>query len=144
MSTCHTLNVDHIMWSCGHDVGLAETIRTKLISKNIQQPHNFVNHLAITTFWYCSRNRVFFIIFLHFECIHKISVRHSKIIHISGIRQRKIVCFASYFRQDVQCSIVNLFFSKIFFSWCYLYYRVIKVVLYYSHDVSSFDHFLII
>ena len=44
-----------------------------------------------------SRNRVFFTTFLLFESIYKISVRHTKIIHICGIRQRNILCFTSLF-----------------------------------------------
>ena len=50
----------------------------------------------------------------------------------------------THFRQDVQSSIVNLCFPPQNCSGCYLFYRVIKMVLYYSHDVSTFDHFLII
>ena len=36
------------------------------------------------------------------------SVRHSKIIHIRG----KYCAFYHFSRQDVKCSIVNLFFQK--------------------------------
>ena len=64
----------------------------------------------------CSRNRVFFRIFLHFESIHKLSVRHSKIIHISEIRQRKILCFTTLFSSRCPVFHGKCIFSKNIFS----------------------------
>ena len=57
-----------------------------------------------------SRNRVSFRTFLYFESIHKISVRHSKIIHISGITKWNTLCFTSFCRS--RCP---LFHTKFFF-----------------------------
>ena len=85
------------------------------------------------------RNRVLFTVFLHFENIPEILVRHSEIIHIRGIRQQKILCITSLFSSRLPVFYNNFFF---FFSWCYLFRRVIKVVLYYSHDVITSDHIL--
>ena len=45
---------------------------------------------------FSSGNRVFFRTFLYFQSIHKIFVRHCKIIYISGIRQRNILNFTSF------------------------------------------------
>ena len=66
----------------------------------LQTKFRLVDHQVITTFFgiaiVSSRNRVFFKTFLHFLSIHKVSVRHSKIIHIRGIKQRKILCFTIF------------------------------------------------
>ena len=62
-----------------------------------------------------SRNTVFFRTFLYFESIHKISVRHSKIIYISGIRQRNILSFTSFCRSRCPLFHSKFIFKKSFF-----------------------------
>ena len=65
---------------------------------------------------FISGNRVFFRTFLYFKSIHKIFVRHSKIIYISGIRQRNILNFTSFYRS--RCTLLHskfIFSKKIFF-----------------------------
>ena len=80
---------------------------------------NYAHRLACILFGIAivsSRNRVFFRMFLYFESIHRNSVRHSKIIHISGIRQRKILCFTSLFLS--RCTVFRckyIFPQKYFF-----------------------------
>ena len=94
---------------------------------------HLVNQLANTTFFgiaiVSSKNRVFFRIFLPFESIHTISVRHSKIIHISKIRQRKILCFTSLFLS--RCA---LFHSKFILPPKYFFLSVISL----QSDESGF------
>ena len=68
---------------------------------------NFINpHLVSSHFI-----RMFFRTFLYFESIHKNFVRHSKIIYISGIRQRNILNFTSFCRS--RCT---LLYSKFILS----------------------------
>ena len=62
-----------------------------------------------------SRNSVFFRTFLHFLSIHKMSVRHSKFIHIWGIKQRKILCISSFFSSTYQVFHSEFIFSKKYF-----------------------------
>ena len=93
-----------------------------------------------------SRNRVFFRTFLLVLSIHKMSVRHSKIIYISGIKQRKILCFTSFFLYRYQVFHSDFIFPPNFFPWCYHLYKVIKwfYTAPMTYAVSTFDHFLII
>ena len=54
-----------------------------------------------------------------------------------------------YFRQDVQSSKVNLFFQKIVFSWCYLFYHrqyLINrpVTTFHFHEITTQDVMCII
>ena len=72
------------------------------------------------------------------------SVRHSKIIHISGIKQRKLLCIHHFSRQDIKCSIVNLFGQKCIFFVVLSPLQCDKSGFVLSHDVSTFDHFLVI
>ena len=76
-------------------------------------PSSYDHFFGIAIF--SSGNRVFFRTFLYFESIHKIFVRHSKIIFISGITQRNIWTLHHFAGKDVHCYIVNLFFQKIIF-----------------------------
>ena len=62
-----------------------------------------------------SRNRVFFRTFLHFLSIHKMSVRHSKVIHIRGIKQQKILCISSFFSSRYQVFHREFICSKMHF-----------------------------
>ena len=76
-------------------------------------PPSYYHFFGIAIF--SSGNIVFFRTFLYFESIHKIPVRHSKIIYISGIRQQNILNFTSYCRS--RCTLLHskFIFKKITF-----------------------------
>ena len=79
---------------------------------------NYSHRLACILFGIAivsSRNRVFFRTFLHFLSIHKMSIRHSKVIHIRVIKQRKILCISSFFSSRYQVFHSEFIFSKKYF-----------------------------
>ena len=65
-----------------------------------------------------SGDRVFFRTFLHFLSIHKMFIRHSKIIHIREIKRRKILCILSFFLSRYQ-----VFHREFIFFNCLITYK---------------------
>ena len=91
-----------------------------------------------------SRNRVFFRTYQHFERIHKITARHIYIIHIRGIRYRKIFFKVPFFSSICPLWPNNFIFSENFNFDCVIALkREVNVIEYYYQDVSTFDAFLI-
>ena len=105
-----------------------KTIVENCFKVSFSSPSSYYHFFGIAIF--SSRNRVFFRTFLYFKSIHKISVRHSKILYISGIRQRNILSFTSF------ClSRCPLFHSKCIFSKKYFFFVVLSPL---QRDKSSF------
>ena len=99
------------MFNKSYSLSLSKFVENCFADKvPLSGPSSYYHFFGIAIVSY--RNRVFFRTFLHFFSIHKMSVRHSKVVHIWGIKQRKILCISSFFSSRYQVFHSEFIFSK--------------------------------